>query len=87
MLALGPKDLFNIDYVIFGFNTRHRNHVYTLLDRVVENLDIVGAQDREIQILGPIQPWYVDGLVFLDLPIVLHSADDQNLLFFKERVA
>ena len=61
--------------------------MHTLLDWVVENLDIVGAQDREIQILGPIQPWYVDGLVFFDLPIVLHSADDQNLLFLKERVA
>ena len=87
MLTFRPKDLLNVDYIIFRFNTRHSDHVHTLLYRVVENLNVVGTQDREVQILGPIQPWYVDGLVFLDLPIVLHSADDQNLLFLKERVA
>ena len=45
MLTLGPKYFLNINDIIFRFNTRYRDHVNTLLDRVVEDLDVVGTQD------------------------------------------
>lgn len=46
VLALGSKYLFDVCYVILRLYARDRYHADSLLDGVVQDLYIVGPQDR-----------------------------------------
>lgn len=47
----------------------------------MEDLDVLGTEDAHLQVFEPVEAREIQRLVLLDIPVNVHSADNQYSLF------
>ena len=87
MLSFHAKHFLYIVNVVLGFHTRHGNHMNALIDRVVQDFDVIVGKDRQFKVLLPVKPRDIDRFVLLDFSVILNSAYYLSAFFLKQRVA
>jgi hypothetical protein len=60
--------------------------MHTLIDRVVQNFDVIRAQNGQLQIFLPVQPGDIYWLIFFDFSVVFNATNNKSSLFFNQWV-
>jgi len=60
--------------------------MHTLIDRVVQNFDVIRPQNGQLQIFLPVQPGDIYWFIFFDFSVVFNATNNQSSLFFNQWV-